>query len=135
VFFAFRAMVGTGMLMLAFSWLGLWLYRRRAWVAERLPRSLLWGLSLMSFSGWLATVSGWYVTEIGRQPFVVYGLLRTADVASATPAPLIVLTLGGYLALYGGLIAAYVWVIKYMAEKPLDAPPAAERQVFSRSFA
>jgi len=135
VFFAFRAMVGTGMLMLAFSWLGLWLYRRRAWVAERLPRSLLWGLSLMSFSGWLATVSGWYVTEIGRQPFVVYGLLRTADVASATPAPLIALTLGGYLALYGGLIAAYVWVIKYMAEKPLDAPPAAERQVFSRSFA
>ena len=36
----------------------------------------------MTFSGWVATVAGWYVTEIGRQPFIVYGLLRTADVAS-----------------------------------------------------
>ena len=36
----------------------------------------------MTFSGWVATVAGWYVTEIGRQPFIVYGLMRTADVAS-----------------------------------------------------
>ena len=34
----------------------------------------------MTFSGWVATVAGWYVTEIGRQPFIVYGLMRTADV-------------------------------------------------------
>jgi hypothetical protein len=54
VFYGFRVMVGAGMLMLAFSWVGLWLYRRRAWVAEKLPRPLLWGLAGMSFSGWVA---------------------------------------------------------------------------------
>jgi cytochrome d ubiquinol oxidase subunit I len=57
------------------------------------------------------------VTEIGRQPFIVYGLLRTADVASTTPATMIAATLVGYIALYLGLIVAYVSVIKYMAEK------------------
>ena len=54
----------------------------------------------MTFSGWVATVAGWYVTEIGRQPFIVFGLLRTADVASTVPAPMIALTLALYLTLY-----------------------------------
>jgi cytochrome d ubiquinol oxidase subunit I len=45
------------------------------------------GLVGMAFSGWVATLAGWYVTEIGRQPFIVHGLLRTAEVASAVPAP------------------------------------------------
>lgn len=119
LFFGFRIMVGIGVLMLAFSWLGLWLYRRRGWRIEALPRWLLWGLTGMTFSGWLATVAGWYVTEIGRQPFIVYGLLRTSDVASSTPAPMIAATLIGYVTLYLGLIVAYISVIKYMAEKGL----------------
>ena len=122
LFFGFRVMVGTGVLMLVFSWLGLALYQRRGWHAQDLPTWLLRSLALMSFSGWLATLAGWYVTEIGRQPFIVYGLLRTADVASKTPAPTIALSLAGYLILYLGLIVAYISVIKYMAEKPLDAP-------------
>ncbi len=120
LFFGFRVMVGTGLLMLAFSWVGLWLYKRSQWVAHDLPVWFLRGLALMSFSGWLATLAGWYVTEIGRQPFIVYGLLRTADVASNTPAPTIALSLAGYLVLYLGLIVAYVSVIKYMAEKKVD---------------
>ncbi|MEO7710670.1 MAG: cytochrome ubiquinol oxidase subunit I, partial [Caldimonas sp.] len=74
VFFAFRAMVGMGMLMLATSWVGVWLYRRARWRPERLPRALLWVCAGMTFSGWVATVAGWYVTEIGRQPFIVHGL-------------------------------------------------------------
>jgi cytochrome d ubiquinol oxidase subunit I len=80
LFFGFRIMVGIGLLMLAFSWIGLWLYRRRGWVATALPRPLLAGLAAMSFSGWVATLAGWYVTEIGRQPFIVFGLLRVDDV-------------------------------------------------------
>jgi cytochrome d ubiquinol oxidase subunit I len=73
----------------------------------------------------VATVAGWYVTEIGRQPFIVYGLLRTADVASTVPAPMIALTLALYVTVYLALIVAYIGVLKYMAEKP-DAPDAPE---------
>ena len=75
----------------------------------------------MTFAGWVATVAGWYVTEIGRQPFIVYGLLRTADVASKVPSAMIGLTLALYVTLYLALILAYVTVLKYMAEKPEEA--------------
>jgi cytochrome d ubiquinol oxidase subunit I len=122
VFLAFRTMVGTGVLMLLSSWLGWALYRRAGWQAQRLPRWLLWGLAGMTFSGWVATLAGWYVTEIGRQPFIVFGLVRTADVASTVPAPMIGLTLALYLAMYAALIVAYVSVLAYMAGKPGSAP-------------
>ena len=118
LFFAFRIMVGMGMLMLGVSWLGWWLYRRAKWQPAALPRALLWVFASMTFSGWVATVAGWYVTEIGRQPFIVYGLLRTADVVSTVASPMIGLTLALYIALYLALIVAYVTVLKYMAEKP-----------------
>jgi cytochrome d ubiquinol oxidase subunit I len=118
VFFAFRVMVGMGVLMLATSWLGCWLCRRTGWQAERLPRIVLWALAGMTFSGWIATVAGWYVTEIGRQPFIVFGLIRTAEVASTVTAPMITLTLALYVVVYVALIVAYVGVLKYMAEKP-----------------
>jgi cytochrome d ubiquinol oxidase subunit I len=122
VFYAFRVMVGTGMLMLLASWAGLWLYRRRGWVAERLPRPLLWGLAGMTFSGWVATVAGWYVTEIGRQPWMVQGLLRVDEVASTVPSPYIAFTLTLYVTLYLALLVAYVSVLKHMAEKPVPMP-------------
>ena len=118
LFFAFRIMVGVGMLMLATSWLGWWFYRRAKWQPAALPRALLWVFAGMTFSGWVATVAGWYVTEIGRQPFIVYGLIRTADVVSAVPSAMIGLTLALYVTLYLALIVAYVTVLKYMAEKP-----------------
>ena len=123
VFFGFRVMVGVGLLMLAASWIGMFIYRRRQWLADQLPRPLLWVLTAMTFSGWLATLAGWYVTEIGRQPFIVYGLLRTADVASKVPSELIASTFALYVLLYITLIVAYVSVIKYMAEKPVDDTP------------
>ena len=127
LFFAFRAMVGMGVLMLATSWIGWWMYRRSGWQATRLPRWLLWGLAGMTFSGWVATLAGWYVTEIGRQPFVVYGLLRTSEVASSVSAPMIALTLAMYVAMYLALIVAYVTVLAYMAQKgePAADDPAA----------
>jgi cytochrome d ubiquinol oxidase subunit I len=123
LFWGFRIMVGTGLAMLVVSWAGLWLYRRRGWVAERLPRPLLWVLSGMAFSGWVATVAGWYVTEIGRQPYIVHGLLRTAEVASAQPPGHIAFTLALYCTLYLALLVAYVAVIRHLAEKPARAEP------------
>ncbi len=125
LFWAFRIMVGVGMLMLAISWLGAWtLWRKRA------PgKWLLYGLVAMTFSGWLATVAGWYVTEIGRQPWLVYGLLTTAQAAAPNVgATAIAGTLFMYLALYALLIVAYVSVVFYMAKKApqlADAPPVA----------
>jgi len=121
LFFAFRVMVGMGMLMLATSWLGWMLCRRARWQPDLLPRPLLRLLAGMTFSGWVATVAGWYVTEIGRQPFVVYGLVRTADVASSVPPALIAVTLTLYATMYLALIVAYVSVVRYMAGKPEEA--------------
>ena len=131
LFFAFRIMVGVGVLMLLSAWLGVWFYRRAKWDAAALPRRFLQLLAAMTFAGWLATVCGWYITEIGRQPYIVFGLVRTADVASATSAPLIATTLALYVTLYVALVVAYVAVLKYMAEKPEDvlATEAKERAV------
>lgn len=131
LFFAFRVMVGIGLLMLATSWLGWWLGRRVGWQARALPRALLWLFAGMTFSGWVATLAGWYVTEIGRQPFIVYGLVRTADVVSKVPSAMVGATLVLYVALYLALILAYVTVLKYMAEKPEEvlAMDAAEQAV------
>ncbi|HMC15814.1 MAG TPA: cytochrome ubiquinol oxidase subunit I [Albitalea sp.] len=124
LFFGFRAMVGVGVLMLATSWLAFFIYRRRGWNAPTLPRPLLWLLTAMTFSGWVATLAGWYVTEIGRQPFIVYGLLRTADVAGPVTSTMIATTLLAYILVYIALIVAYVSVIKYMAEKPVEEAAA-----------
>jgi cytochrome d ubiquinol oxidase subunit I len=120
VFWAFRVMVGMGVLMLLTSWAGWWLYRRSGW--QPLPRALLWVLAGMTFSGWVATVAGWYVTEIGRQPYVVHGLIRTSDVASNVAAPMIAFTLALYVTVYLALVLAYVTVLKYMAEKAEQVP-------------
>jgi cytochrome bd ubiquinol oxidase subunit I len=147
LFFAFRIMVGVGLLMLATSWVGWWFGRRAGWAPERLPKRLLWVLAGMTFSGWVATVAGWYVTEIGRQPFIVFGLVRTADVASTSvAAPMVALTLALYVTVYLALIVAYIGVLKYMAEKTeqvladeaaeqAGTPPGAiTSPVVSRSF-
>jgi cytochrome d ubiquinol oxidase subunit I len=128
LFFGFRVMVGMGMLMLLSSWLGWWGLRKAGWRATAMPKPMLWVLVGMTFSGWVATVAGWYVTEIGRQPYIVHGLLKTADVASTTPASAIALTLAAYITLYLLLIVAYVAVLRYLAEHPMAAanqPPMA----------
>ncbi|STZ75475.1 cytochrome ubiquinol oxidase subunit I [Bergeriella denitrificans] len=119
VFFAFRIMVGMGLLMLAVSWFGWWRMRRCGWQPERLPRWLLKTFAAMTFAGWVATLAGWYVTEIGRQPFLVEGVLRTEDaVTRIVPAGDIGLTLVMYIVLYGVMLVSYVAVLKHMAEHP-----------------
>src|SRR6202171_1747122 len=77
VFFAFRVMLGMGVLMLIVSWYGSW-HTRKGRVA---PTWLLWVFAGFTFAGWIATLAGWIVTEVGRQPWIVYGVMRTADAA------------------------------------------------------
>ena len=124
VFWAFRVMVGTGLLMLAVSWLSAWQFWRKGLPAPWLQR----GLVAMSFSGWVATLAGWYVTEIGRQPYLVSGLLLTKDAGSVTPAPMVGLSLGMYLSLYTVLIVSYVGVLFYLARKAGQPVPAAAEE-------
>ncbi len=125
VFWGFRLMVGVGSLMLVVAWFSVWrLWRQRRLGNAPWPRPWLWVLAGMTFSGWLATLSGWYVTEIGRQPFMVYGLLRTSELATHTAPPMIALTLTAYLVVYGLLLVTYVGVLKYMAEHPVQHPPS-----------
>nr|WP_315232595.1 cytochrome ubiquinol oxidase subunit I [uncultured Albidiferax sp.] len=124
VFFAFRIMVGVGLLMLAASWLGVWQLRRQGQPQPWLAR----GLVAMSFIGWVGLIAGWYVTEIGRQPWLVYGVMTTAEAASAIPATAIAATLVMYLLLYAVLITAYISVVFYMARKAtLSAKPSYPR--------
>lgn len=116
VFWGFRIMVGVGMLMLAISWLGAWQIKRRGVPAVWLTR----GLVAMTFSGWVATVAGWYVTEIGRQPYLVYGVLKTADAASSVSAAMIASTFIMYMVVYVSLTVAYVSVLFFMARRGAD---------------
>ena len=113
VFWSFRVMVGMGLLMLAVSWLAAWQLRRGGTPAPWLQKTLVG----MTFSGWVATLAGWYVTEIGRQPWLVTGVLRAADAASETPAPIIGISLGAYLLVYVVLLLAYVTVLFHLAGK------------------
>ncbi len=113
VFFSFRIMVGIGMLMLIMAW----------WTAPQVwrnnePKKLnAMILVAMTFSGWVATLAGWYVTEIGRQPWLVTGVLDTASAVAAHPAPLLGLSLATYLTVYAALLAAYVGTLYHLARK------------------
>ena len=113
VFWSFRIMVGIGLLMLLVSWLGAYALKRRGEIGPRLGRVLVW----MSFSGWVAVLSGWYTTEIGRQPYLVNGVLRTADAVTSVPPLSIGITLIAYLTTYAVLVGAYISVVFYLARQ------------------
>ena len=113
VFFSFRIMVGVGLAMLLLSWSGLYLMRRHS--AASLPKPALLAFSAMSFSGWIATLAGWYTTEIGRQPWLVQGVMTTQEAVAEVPPALVLSTLIGYLLLYALLVLAYIGAITYLA--------------------
>jgi cytochrome d ubiquinol oxidase subunit I len=125
VFFSFRIMVGVGMAMLLLSWTGLVLLRKYG--AGGMPRLPLYTFCAMSFSGWIATLAGWYTTEIGRQPWLVQGVLATKDSVSDVPAAMVLSTLIGYLVIYSMLILAYIGVITYLALKATRGEPYSTR--------
>ncbi len=114
VFWSFRIMVGAGLLMLAVSWASaLALFRRK----RDLNKVLGYALVGMTFIGWVATVAGWYVTEVGRQPWLVSGVLLTKDAVTQVPGAMIGGTLAMYLVLYVVLLVAFITTIFYMARK------------------
>jgi cytochrome d ubiquinol oxidase subunit I len=102
-FFGFRIMAGMGMLMLAISWLGNLL----RWLGKlETTRWFLWGTFLAFPSGFIAILTGWYTAEVGRQPWVVYGLLRTKDaVTPSLTSGDVLLSLTGYILVYAVFIA------------------------------
>ena len=128
VFWAFRIMVGMGLLKLAVSWSSV--LQLAPWKKDPARSLQNWqarALVAMTFAGWIALIAGWYTTEIGRQPWLVSGVLTAADAASKVVAPKIAFTLALYLTLYAALIVAYVSVVFYLArhkahaDKPFDS--------------
>ena len=114
VFFAFRIMVGMGLLMLAVSWLSAWQIWRNTVPAKWVAMVLVG----MAFSGWVSTLAGWYTTEMGRQPYLVYGVLTTAQAAAHNvTAGMIGASLTMYLTLYVVLIASFISVVFYLARR------------------
>jgi len=111
LFFGFRIMVGMGLLMLAVAWVGCYLLQRHG----ELPPWMLKVLVGMTFSGWLATLAGWYVTEVGRQPWLVTGVLRTAEAVTPVAPANVGLSLTLYLATYVVLMWAYIHTLRVMA--------------------
>jgi cytochrome bd ubiquinol oxidase subunit I len=124
VFFAFRIMVGMGLLMLALSWFGVWNLRN-----DQKPKTyLLWAFAAFTFSGWVATLAGWMVTEIGRQPWLVTGILRTRDAAGAASGGELGASLTAYALVYAALLLSYMVVITHLAGKG-EAGPLAKGDV------
>jgi cytochrome d ubiquinol oxidase subunit I len=117
VFFAFRVMVGIGLLMLALAWVGVRATRR----GMLAPRWLLWTLSGFTFAGWVATLAGWLVAEIGRQPWLVTGVLKTADAVGAASGAALGASLTGYILTYAGMLIAYMVVLTHLAGKGAHA--------------
>ena len=111
VFWSFRVMVGVGVLMLALSWIGTFILRKRT------PTWLLWSFAAFSFSGWVATLAGWLVTEIGRQPWLVTGILRTADAVGAASGAELGASLTAYVLTYTALLLSYMVVVTHLAGK------------------
>lgn len=123
-FFGFRIMVGLGLLMIG---LGLWgaflIWRKRIFDSPWFLRFAL----LMGPSGFLAVLAGWMVTEVGRQPWVVYGVLRTRDAVSPVIASQVATSLTVYVVVYSIVFTAgAIFILRLMAEGPIAAVTAPE---------
>ncbi|MDI7242775.1 cytochrome ubiquinol oxidase subunit I [Providencia rettgeri] len=110
VFWSFRVMVGLGLLMIAAGVWGLWLrYRKNLYESKTFLRFMF----LMAPSGLIAILAGWFTTEIGRQPWVVYGLQRTSDAVSAHGEMHMSISLIAFFVVYGGVFGiGYMYMMK-----------------------
>jgi len=114
VFFAFRIMLGIGFLMIAAALVGAWLLWRGILFETR------WYLRIVAhgwWSGFVAVCAGWVVTESGRQPWIVYGLKRTADATSPVSAATVATSLALFVAVYGIVFAMGIYYINRLIAK------------------
>ncbi|MFK9095943.1 cytochrome ubiquinol oxidase subunit I [Pseudomonas guariconensis] len=123
IFWSFRVMAGLGMLMLACALLALVLRRGGALYRNRL---FLWFALLMGPSGLIALLAGWFTTEVGRQPWVVYGMLRTTQAASNHSATQMSITLALFVLIY---FSVFTVGIGYMMRLVRNGPKAHEEHV------
>jgi cytochrome bd ubiquinol oxidase subunit I len=115
VFWSFRIMVGLGMLMIALGAFSLVMrLSGRLYSSRLLHRFAL----AMGPSGFVAVIAGWVTTEVGRQPWVIYGLLRTADAVSPIATPGVTGSLAAFAAVYLSVFAAGTWYILRLMSKP-----------------
>lgn len=121
VFWAFRAMVGLGVLMIALGWWSLALrYRGRIWRSRTLWKAAI----AMGPAGFIALLSGWTVTEVGRQPFTVYGLMRTADSASPIALSAVATSLVAFIVVYFIVFGTgFLFMGRLMARPPTAGEP------------
>jgi len=110
MFFAFRVMVGMGVAMLFLSWFSQFFLRAP-------PRWLLWTFAGFTFAGWIATLAGWLVTEIGRQPWLVTGILRTADAVGPASGAHLGASLMAYVLTYSALLLAYMVTLTHLSRR------------------
>jgi cytochrome bd ubiquinol oxidase subunit I len=133
-FFGFRIMVGMGLIMLAVSWFGTFLrFRGRL----ETTRWFLWGKFLAFPTGFIATLTGWFTAEVGRQPWVVYALLRTRDAVtpSLTTGDVLV-SLASYIVVYAVFVSFGVYYIgKLLREGPKAEAKAIPGATASRPMA
>jgi cytochrome d ubiquinol oxidase subunit I len=133
-FFSFRIMVGMGLIMMAVSWLGIWLRLR-----GRLEtvRWYLWAAFLSFPSGFVAVLAGWFTAEVGRQPWVVYGLLRTKDaVTPSLKTADVALSLAVYIVVYAVIYAfGLYYIYRLLRDGPADAAAAQDSVTPSRPMA
>ena len=114
VFFAFRVMVGLGLLMIAGGLFGAYLWWRGRLFETR------WFLKIVSYAwpaGFVAILAGWWVTETGRQPWVAHGILRTADAASPVSANAVLTTLILFVIVYSVVFSMGIYYINRLIEK------------------
>ena len=128
VFWAFRVMVGLGLLMIGLGLWGAWLVWRRRLTENRL---FLRFAVLMGPAGFVAVIAGWVVTEVGRQPWVVQGLVRTADAVSPVTAGSVATSLLIYITVYAIVfVAGAIYILRLLREGPVAgaAEPRPEGQ-------
>ena len=118
VFYSFRIMVGIGLLMVLLGSTGLALrWRRRLFENRALLRTAV----AMGPSGFVAIVAGWVTTEVGRQPYTVYGLLLTGDSASPVDAPAVAASLTAFVVVYLVVFGFGIWyVLRMMRNGPVE---------------